>query len=116
MTAYVPPYRAQLSEDNNIRKDSSTASYAKLKPAFDRKHGSVTAANSTPLTDGAAAVLMMSESRAKSWGCSRWAICAASPSPPSTCGKTCCWGLPTPRRWRWIAPVSARRSDAHRHA
>ena len=43
MTAYVPPYRAQLSEDNNIRKDSSPASYAKLKPAFDRKHGSVTA-------------------------------------------------------------------------
>lgn len=68
MTAYVPPYRAQLSEDNNIRKDSSTASYAKLKPAFDRKHGSVTAANSTPLTDGAAAVLMMSESRAKELG------------------------------------------------
>lgn len=68
MTAYVPPYRAQLSEDNNIRKDSSLASYAKLKPAFDRKHGSVTAANSTPLTDGAAAVLMMSESRAKELG------------------------------------------------
>lgn len=68
MTAYVPPYRAQLSEDNNIRKDSSLASYAKLKPAFDRKNGSVTAANSTPLTDGAAAVLMMSESRAKELG------------------------------------------------
>jgi acetyl-CoA acyltransferase len=42
--------------------------YAKLRPAFDRKYGTVTAANSTPLTDGAAAVLMMSESRAAELG------------------------------------------------
>ena len=39
-----------------------------FKPVFDRKHGSVTAANATPLTDGAAAVLMMSESKAKALG------------------------------------------------
>lgn len=68
MTAYVPPYNAALAEDNNIRKDSSLAAYARLKPAFDRQHGSVTAANSTPLTDGAAAVLMMSETRARELG------------------------------------------------
>ncbi|RLM15502.1 3-ketoacyl-CoA thiolase [Gibbsiella quercinecans] len=68
MTAYVPPYNAALAEDNNIRKDSSLAAYARLKPAFDRKHGSVTAANSTPLTDGAAAVLMMNETRARELG------------------------------------------------
>src|SRR5690606_27318886 len=42
--------------------------YAKLRPAFDRQHGSVTAANSTPLTDGAAAVLLMTESKAKALG------------------------------------------------
>ncbi|WP_279022616.1 acetyl-CoA C-acyltransferase FadI [Gibbsiella quercinecans] len=68
MTAYVPPYNTALAEDNNIRKDSSLAAYARLKPAFDRQHGSVTAANSTPLTDGAAAVLMMSEARARELG------------------------------------------------
>lgn len=68
MTAYVPPYREPFSEDNNIRKNSTQADYAKLRPAFDRKHGTVTAANSTPLTDGAAALIMMTESRAKELG------------------------------------------------
>jgi len=68
MTAYPEPMRTYISEDNNIRKNSSVESYAKLRPAFDRKHGTVTAATSTPLTDGAGAVLMMSESRAKELG------------------------------------------------
>lgn len=68
MTAYMPPFKQAFSQDNNIRTNSVLSSYAKLKPAFDRKHGSVTAANSTPLTDGAAAVLMMTESRAKALG------------------------------------------------
>ncbi|KHT26012.1 3-ketoacyl-CoA thiolase [Pectobacterium carotovorum subsp. carotovorum] len=68
MTAYVPPYDKALSEDNNVRYDSALEQYSRLRPAFDRRHGTVTAANSTPLTDGAAAVLMMSESKAKSLG------------------------------------------------
>ncbi|HEF8773496.1 acetyl-CoA C-acyltransferase FadI [Providencia manganoxydans] len=68
MTAYMPPFKQAFTQDNNIRTNSVLSSYAKLKPAFDRKHGSVTAANSTPLTDGAAAVLMMTESRAKALG------------------------------------------------
>ncbi|MCT4702357.1 acetyl-CoA C-acyltransferase FadI [Enterobacteriaceae bacterium H20N1] len=68
MTAFIPPYRQPFSEDNNVRKDSSLADYAKLRPAFDRKHGTVTAANSTPLTDGAAAVILMTESRARELG------------------------------------------------
>ena len=68
MTAYVPPYRDPLSQDNNIRESASLADYAKLRPAFDRKHGTVTAANSTPLTDGAAAVILMTESRARELG------------------------------------------------
>ncbi|HGN0364248.1 TPA: acetyl-CoA C-acyltransferase FadI [Proteus mirabilis] len=67
MTAFFPPYKSGFHQDNNIRKNSVLDSYAKLKPAFDRRHGSVTAANSTPLTDGAA-VLMMKESVAKSLG------------------------------------------------
>lgn len=68
MTAYTPPFREPLEQDNNIRKNSTTADYQKLRPAFDRQHGSVTAANSTPLTDGAAAVILMTESRAKELG------------------------------------------------
>lgn len=68
MAAHVPPYKDFLQRDNNIRSDSKEESYAKLRPVFDRKHGSVTAANSTPLTDGAAAVLMMTESRARELG------------------------------------------------
>ena len=68
MTAYPEPYARFLDMDNNIRQDSKLESYAKLKPAFDRAHGTVTAANSTPLTDGASAVLMMTESRAKALG------------------------------------------------
>lgn len=68
MTAYPEPYQQHLSRDNTIRGDSQVDKLAKLKPVFDRKHGSVTAANSTPLTDGASAVLMMTESRAKELG------------------------------------------------
>ncbi|KZN30345.1 acetyl-CoA C-acyltransferase FadI [Pseudoalteromonas luteoviolacea] len=68
MTAHVEPYKGFIDKDNNIRANSSLEGYAKLRPVFDRKHGSVTAANATPLTDGAAAVLMMSESKAKALG------------------------------------------------
>ncbi|HET8816981.1 MAG TPA: acetyl-CoA C-acyltransferase FadI [Pseudidiomarina sp.] len=68
MTAYAEPYQDFLARDNTIRSDSQLEGYAKLKPVFDRKHGSVTAANSTPLTDGAAAVLLMTESKAKALG------------------------------------------------
>ncbi len=62
-----PDYKPQ-SQDNLVRADSVLEKYARLKPVFDRKHGSVTAANSSPLTDGASAVLLMSESRAKELG------------------------------------------------
>lgn len=68
MAAHVEPYNKFLEVDNNIRFESKLESYAKLKPVFDRVHGSVTAANATPLTDGASAVLMMTESKAKALG------------------------------------------------
>ncbi|MEJ2762745.1 acetyl-CoA C-acyltransferase FadI [Photobacterium sp. MCCC 1A19761] len=68
ITAFPEPYRQWIDKDNNIREDSSLESYAKLRPAFDRKFGSVTAANATPLTDGAAAILLMREGRAKELG------------------------------------------------
>ena len=68
MTAWVPPWRAALQQDNNVRENSAVEDYARLRPAFDRQHGSVTAANSTPLTDGGAAVILMTESRARELG------------------------------------------------
>ncbi|PHS16441.1 MAG: acetyl-CoA C-acyltransferase FadI [Kangiella sp.] len=68
MIAYVEPFTNALSQDNNVRADSTLESYAKLRPVFDRKNGTLTAANSTGLTDGASAILMMKESRAKELG------------------------------------------------
>ena len=68
MTAYAEPYKGALERDNNIRFDSKLESYAKLRPVFDKKHGSVTAANATPLTDGASAIIMMTEGKAKALG------------------------------------------------
>ena len=53
---------AGVKQDNNIRPDTSLEKLAKLKPAFDKSPtGTMTAGNSTPLTDGAAAVLLASE-------------------------------------------------------
>jgi acetyl-CoA acyltransferase len=70
MTVYVPGKGAlePFSQDNNVRTDSDLASYAKLKPVFDRKHGTITAANASPLTDGASALLLMREDVAKAHG------------------------------------------------
>ena len=68
MTAYVPPKYEPFAEDNLVRKDSTLDAYAKLKPVFDRKFGTITAGNSSPLTDGASALLVMRESKAKSLG------------------------------------------------
>lgn len=57
-----------LREDNLVRTNSKREGYDKLKPVFDRKLGTVTAANSSPLTDGGAAMVLMSEERAKALG------------------------------------------------
>lgn len=68
MTAFVGPDSQPLKDDNLIRKNSERAGYNKLKPAFDKVAGSVTAGNSSPLTDGAGALLLMSEKKAKALG------------------------------------------------
>jgi acetyl-CoA C-acetyltransferase len=58
-----------VTEDNNIRRDTSVEQLAKLKPVFDRSaSGTMTAGNSTPLTDGAAGVLLASEDWARARG------------------------------------------------
>lgn len=61
---------AGISKDNHLRADTSLEKLATLKPAFDRKsgNGTLTAGNSTPLTDGASSVLLASEEWAKARG------------------------------------------------
>jgi acetyl-CoA acyltransferase len=72
ITAEIAPFFRALGEpvstDNGIRTDSTLEKMAQLRPVFDRKYGTVTAANSSPLTDGASAVLLMSEDAAQSLG------------------------------------------------
>jgi acetyl-CoA C-acetyltransferase len=60
----ITPYLG-LERDQNLRPDSSLEKLAKLKPVFGGPEGTMTAANSTPLSDGAAAVLLASEEWAK---------------------------------------------------
>jgi acetyl-CoA acyltransferase len=57
-----------VNSDNGIRSDTSLEALSNLKPVFDRRYGTVTAGNSSPLTDGAAAVLLMAEEQAKATG------------------------------------------------
>lgn len=69
MTLVAPPDHTEvIDRDLTVRFDSDRRAYRKLKPVFDRTHGTITAGNSTPLTDGAAALLMMSETRALEMG------------------------------------------------
>lgn len=66
---YVPPkYEQVVTSDNGIRGDTSLEKLSTLKPVFDRRYGSVTAGNASPLTDGASAVLLMSEEKAAALG------------------------------------------------
>jgi acetyl-CoA acyltransferase len=66
---WLPPkYETALSSDNGIRADSTIEALRALKPVFDKRYGSVTAGNASPLTDGASAVLLMSEERAQILG------------------------------------------------
>jgi acetyl-CoA acetyltransferase family protein len=64
----VPPKFKVVSKDNGVRGNSTVEKAAKLRPAFDKKNGSLTAANSSFLTDGAAVVLLMSEDKAAELG------------------------------------------------
>lgn len=66
--AFAPPEFAPITADNGIRADSTMAKLETLSPVFDRKFGTVTAGNSSFLTDGAAAVLLMSEDKANELG------------------------------------------------
>lgn len=65
----IPPdFGKMLTEDFGYRKTQTLEALQKLKPYFDRKNGTVTVGNACPLTDGAAAVIVMTESKAKALG------------------------------------------------
>ncbi|OWY25501.1 acetyl-CoA C-acyltransferase [Sphingobacteriales bacterium UPWRP_1] len=64
----IPPAFMPIAKDNGIRPDTTYEGIAKLSPAFDRQFGTLTAANSSFLTDGAAAVLITTEEKALELG------------------------------------------------
>jgi acetyl-CoA acyltransferase len=57
-----------VTRDNHVRRDTSLEKLSALRPVFDRHYGTVTAGNSSPLTDGAASVLLMSVDKARALG------------------------------------------------
>ncbi len=65
----VPPrYERTSAKDNVVRNDTTIEALAQLRPVFDRKYGTITAGNASPLTDGAAALVLMSEEKARALG------------------------------------------------
>jgi acetyl-CoA acetyltransferase family protein len=68
MPVFPPPAHAPVLDDIGPREDQSMEALARLRPAFDRRWGTVTAGNSCMLTDGAAAVIVASEDRARALG------------------------------------------------
>lgn len=68
-TQHVPPgFDHPVDTDTDLRPDTDLEQLSRLRPVFDRSYGTVTAGNSSPLTDGAAAVLLMSEEKARALG------------------------------------------------
>lgn len=68
VATYPEPGFKPVTADTGIRPETSLEKLAKLRPVFDRAYGSLTAGNSSPLTDGASAVVLMSEKKAKALG------------------------------------------------
>ena len=96
---FVPPkYETSVDRDNGIRTDTSAEKLATLKPVYDKRYGSVTAGNASPLTDGASAVVLMSEDRAKALGheplgyIRSWAYAALDPHAQLLQGPA--WAIP----------------------
>jgi len=65
---YVSERSAYVERDNGIREDADLNTFRDVKPVFDRRHGSVTPANASQITDAAAAILLMEEGKAKALG------------------------------------------------
>jgi acetyl-CoA acyltransferase len=89
-----PEFDRAIVVDNAMRRDSTPEEYARLEPEFDPAHGTVTAGNSSPVTDGASALLLMTESKAKALGYEplgylrSWAYAAVDPGDLMLMGPT----------------------------
>ena len=68
IVAVTTPDGTEVTRDDGPRPGTTMEKLAELKPVFDQENGTVTAGNSCPLNDGAAAVLVMSEERARELG------------------------------------------------
>ncbi len=69
LKTYIPPeFDEPIVADNSVRDELNIEQLSELKPAFDKEYGTVTAGNSAPLSDGACALLLMSEERARALG------------------------------------------------
>ena len=68
VAAYPAPGRDAVARDSGVRDDASLEALAGLRPVFDKRYGTLTAGNSSPITDGASAVLLISEERARAIG------------------------------------------------
>lgn len=82
----APDHDEAVSVDSGIRFDTSLDALSELPPVFDKRYGTLTAGNSSPITDGASAVLLMSEEKARALGYTplgyirSWAYAALDPS------------------------------------
>lgn len=82
---FAPPDAHPVTTDNSVRGDTNMEAMGRLKPAFDKRYGTLTAGNSSGLTDGGSAVLLMSEEKAKALGykpkafIKSWAYAALNP-------------------------------------
>ena len=65
---FLPRQGKAVTADNNVRADTTFAALSALRPAFDKRYGTVTAGNCCPVTDGAAAMLLMAEDKARALG------------------------------------------------
>ncbi len=96
VTVYPSPRYQPVSEDSFVRGDTTLEKLAELKPVFDKTYGTLSAGNSSGLTDGAAVVLMMRESKAKELGLTplaavtHWCTTALDPDDQLLLGPALC--------------------------
>jgi acetyl-CoA acyltransferase len=96
MTVYPAPRYRPVNTDSFVRADTTVEKLGELKPVFDRTYGTLTAGNSSGLTDGAAVVLLMRESKAEELGLTplaavtHWCTTALDPDDQLLLGPALC--------------------------